>query len=206
MAIKLGTQFQLDIKGIDKRLFSELVGMEEGKFLIVKMPEIYHQQNISSFVSKKKEIVVRYLENGIVYGFETYIIKAIYDPSELLFIDFPIKIENFNLRKNKRILTYFPSKIVFDEEILNGQIINISKNGCLLTSDSDNYKKLNKLMKAEADILLTLFMPGVEEEMSIDGKVKNIQSKDKLIEIGINFVNMDIITRTQIHDFISATL
>lgn len=101
MAINIGTQFQLDISGIDKRLFSELVGMEEGKFLIVKMPEEYHQKNMGSFVSNKKEIVVRYLENGVVYGFETYIMKAIYDPSELLFIDFPIKIEILISEKTK---------------------------------------------------------------------------------------------------------
>lgn len=103
-------------------------------------------------------------------------------------------------------MTFFPAKIAFDEDIINGQIVNISKKGCMFSASSKNLSKFDKLLKDKAEVLITLFMPGVEEELSIDGKIKNVREKNNKLEIGTYFKNMDIITRTQIHEFISSSL
>ncbi|OPZ60944.1 MAG: hypothetical protein BWY87_00157 [Deltaproteobacteria bacterium ADurb.Bin510] len=47
-------------------------------------------------------MIVRYLYNGTVYGFQTKLIEYITSPTKLFFLDYPRIIEHHDLRQEKR--------------------------------------------------------------------------------------------------------
>lgn len=99
---KVETALRIQIIGSKAQLASELIGIEDGRYLMIKMPPIYSMVDASGLLYKGNTIFVRYLHNDTVFGFQSqisnFIIKA-----ELIFIYYPNKIENYDLRGHKRI-------------------------------------------------------------------------------------------------------
>ena len=125
--IELGTHLQIEIKGIQLSLKSELIGMEVGKFLIVKMHQI--DKTITGQL-EKSEIIVTYLRKDAILGFQSSVISIISIPGDLVFIEYPESIENHNMRAHQRVECFLPAKFDIGHNIVEGAIIDISNEGC----------------------------------------------------------------------------
>lgn len=182
--IELGTHIQLEIKGMDLSLKSELIGMEVGKYLILKS----HQVDDDKLkLLKKNKIVAKYLHKHVVLGFQTKAISIISDPENIIFLEYPEIIENYNIRTEQRFHCFFPVKVEIAYNIVEGIILDINVEGCCCM-----VKDLKIFDEQSLDkIVLYLQDMNMKNELALLGKIKSIRRKKDELHIGIMFDKMN---------------
>ena len=78
-----GTEVLIELAGLKLRIKSSVVGMEKGRYLIVRISD---QDLIGSFRSelvKEGPMVLRFLHDNIIYGFSTGILAVVSAPAKL---------------------------------------------------------------------------------------------------------------------------
>ncbi len=201
--MNVGIIFRLHIEGVSRRLSSELIGIEDGKYLIVKMPPLHTMKNVSSLLAKENEITVKYMYKGTMFGFKSHVIELIHSPFKLVFIKYPEVIESFDVRGNKRVECFLPASIKIAEHIIEGSITDVSRAGCLFSVEAHEYEDRINLLELNNEIRMGFYLPGVEEELSIDAKQRSVIKDSDNTSIGIEFVKMDNFVQTKLFDFLS---
>ncbi len=201
--MQIGTTLKIQLEGSQCRLTSELIGVEEGKYLIIKMPPIQSMGNAASSIYKGSNIVIRYVHKGTVFGFKSRIISFITNPVKLMFLDYPKNIENQNLRSHKRIDCYLPANAKIAHNTVEGTVTDLSKEGCLFTAKRVNIEKSADQLQIDNEIGTSFSLPGVEEKLDIPGKQKNIKKDRDSVRIGILFSDMGIEVQEKLYDFLS---
>ncbi len=199
----IGTTLKIQLEGSQSRLTSELIGVDEGKYLIINMPPIQSMGNAASSIYKGGDIVVRYVHKGTVFGFKSRIKHFITAPVKLIFIEYPKKIENQNLRAHKRIDCYLPANAKIADNTVEGTVTDLSKEGCLFTAKRMNIEKSADQLQIDNEIGISFQLPGVEEKLDIPGKQKNIKKDRDNVQIGILFSDMGIEVQEKLYDFLS---
>jgi c-di-GMP-binding flagellar brake protein YcgR len=202
--MKIGATLKLQIGGTDARLTSELIGVEEDKYLIIRMPPVPSVGTVSNLLSllyKGNTVVVRYLHKGTIFGFKSCIYHVITDPVKLIFLEYPKKVEDYNLRAHRRVDCYLPASVGVAGNTIEGAITDISREGCHFTVEKSKVKRLILQIDKEVDISFQL--PGVGEKLTIAAKQKTIKKDKNSINIGVEFINMDNKTEERIYDFLS---
>ncbi len=201
--MQIGTALKIQLEGSQSRLSSELIGVEEGKYLIIKMPPIQTMGNAASSIYKGGSVVIRYLHKGTVFGFKSRIIHFITSPVKLMFLDYPKRIENQNLRAHKRIDCYLPANASIADNTIEGTITDISREGCQFTVKKLKLDDSANLLKIDNEISLNFQLPGVEKKLTITGKLKSIKKDKDNVNIGILFSDIGIEVQEILHGFLS---
>ncbi len=201
--MNIGTIFRLQIKGARRRLSSELIGIEDGKYLIVRMPPLHTMENVSTLLIKGNEIAVKYMYKGTIFGFQSQIIDLIYNPFKLVFIKYPEKIESFDFRGHKRVECFLPANIRIAEHIIEGCITDISKAGCLFDVEVPKLESSKNLLELKDEISVNFQLPGVEQELSVTAIQRSIKRDNNSASIGIEFVKMDSDVQAKLFGFLS---
>jgi len=201
--LNIGVILRLQIKGAKRRLSSELIGIEDGKYLIVKMPPLYTMENVPTFLIKGNEIAVKYVYKGAIFGFQSQIIDLIHKPFKLVFIKYPEEIESYDFRGNKRVECFLPAYIKIAEHIIEGRITDISRAGCLFTIETPEHEGSINLLELNNEICIGFHLPGIEEELSVDAKQRSIKRDTDGTSIGIEFTKMDSSVQTKLFSFLS---
>jgi hypothetical protein len=184
ISLEIGVPFQLKLVDVAFPLQSVLVGMEIDEYLIIKIPSQF--SNVKHKLYPGVEIIVRYIYQGIVFGFQTKLTDVIFKPVKLLFLEYPKIIEHHELRSHKRAHSIFPATIQIKDKISNGAIIDISKSGCrchILATP----KNLLPPAQIDEDILLTCKFPGLNGDHKIMGIIRNIEKSRKDLIMGVEF-------------------
>lgn len=206
IAIDFGTELQLEIDGVAGRVRSELVGMEHGKYLIVKTPTVAHLGGIGGKLYAGNRVVVRYVYGGSVYGFETSVIDAIATPVRVVFLTCPKVVNERNIRSNRRIETLLPARIALGDQTAEGTVTDISTSGCHFRIKAHKgaapFAVKNMIDK---DVELSVQLPGVSGELSLLGKLKNERKEEGTVELGIAFGDLDEQTQSRIASYIELT-
>ncbi len=159
--MNIGTTFRLQIKGAKRRLSSELIGIEDGKYLIIKMPPMHTMDNVSGLLRNGNDVAVKYMYKGTIFGFQSQIIDLIYNPFKLVFIEYPEKIESYDFRGNKRVECFLPANIRIAEHKIEGCITDISKAGCLFDIETPELEDGINLLELNNEICVGFHLPGV---------------------------------------------
>jgi len=199
----IGTIFRLQIEGTRRRLSSELIGVDDGKYLIVKMPSLHIMENVSNLLVKGNGITVKYMHKGTMFGFQSPIIDLIHKPFKLVFIKYPDKTDSYDVRGNKRVECFLPASLKIAEQILEGSITDISRAGCLFTIDKHEHEGLINLLELNNEIRIGFYLPGIAEELSANADQKGIKIDTDGSSIGIEFVEMDSSVKAKLIDFLS---
>ena len=199
----IGTTLKIQLEGSQSRLTSELIGVDEGKYLIINMPPIQSMGNAAGSIYKGGTIVVRYVHKGTVFGFKSHITHFITTPVKLIFIEYPKKIENQNLRSHKRIDCYLPANAKIADNTVEGIVTDLSKEGCLFTVKKVNIEISADQLQVDNEIVVSFQLPGVEEKIDIPGKQKNIKKDRDNVQIGILYSDMGIEVQEKLYDFLS---
>lgn len=201
--MNIGIIFRLKIKGAKRRLSGELIGIDDGKYLIVKMPPLHTMENVSTHLVKGNEVSVKYMYKGAIFGFQSPIIDIIYKPFKLVFIKYPERIDSFDFRGNKRVECFLPANLKIAEQIIAGSITDISRAGCLFTLETVVNKGNINLLELNNEISVGFYLPGIEEELSIDAKQRSVKNDTDSASIGIEFSKMDSTVQTKLFGFLS---
>ncbi len=188
----IGTKldFQLLLKR-EHRISVELIGIEDDKFIIIKLPSSLASNDFPCFKAGSPGVIRMLLEgtNGICIAFRTEVVSTINYPSKLVFFQFPSQLQTLVLRKENRVDVFFKSSMRIvndksrnDSNELSGHIIDISPNGCRFKTKMPVKSTLKRTVK------LTMKMNNGERLETI-GMIKNVKLLDGDYFIGIQFAN-----------------
>ncbi len=184
-------------------LSSELIGVDDGKYLIVKMPPLHTMENVSNLLVKGNEITVKYMYKGTMFGFQSPILDLLHKPFKLVFIKYPDKINSYDVRGNKRVECFLPANVKIAEHIIEGSITDISRAGCLFAIEASEHEGFINQLKINNEIRLGFYLPGIAEELGADADQKSIKIDTDGSSIGIEFVEMDDSVKAKLIDFLS---
>jgi c-di-GMP-binding flagellar brake protein YcgR len=201
--MKLGTTLNIQIKGSQSRLTSEVIGVVEGEYLIIRMPPLNSTGDTSNLPSEGNTVIVRYLYEGTVFSFKSRISHFITAPGKLIFIEYPEKIENQNLRAHKRIDCYLPANIKVADNTIGVAISDISRGGCEVTVEKLKIENSPGLLGVDNEIGVSFKLPGVEKILTATGKQKYIKKDKDNVHIGILFSDLGIEVQEILYDFLS---
>lgn len=180
----LGTALQIEIQGLDAKIKTKLIGMENWEYLILKAPVGY--AGIRSKMVEGNKVVVRFVQEGSVYGFESFILGVTDKPTSLLIIDYPRTVAEKSLRQAQRKDCYITAAITIDGEESEGAVVDISKGGCRciapnLTSDDIAGPQIG------SSITLVFDSPAENWQMVLEGMIVNTTEYHAAARLGIKF-------------------
>ena len=183
LQLSVGEKFLIHFSGEKDNIKTEVVGYSDGEFVIIRAPLI---PGIRQKVLEKSEIIVRYFNEGTVYGFKSNLINYLSKPEPLLFITYPSNIEIMELRQNRRVSCNIPAKIYIEDKDQQGLILDISIQGCRVFIDGLSKSEINKFGHEEP-IYLDLSLLTERENVQIKGVIKNINTQQNSLFLGIQF-------------------
>jgi c-di-GMP-binding flagellar brake protein YcgR len=213
LSIDIGAEVQLEMDGISERLRCHVIGMRPGEYLIITIPEVRIPGGITYKFAAGRSLLVRYMHQGTVFGFETIVLGTTTHPARLVFLRYPRIIQEHNIRQQPRVECLLPSKISLSEKkpgdkkpaektastpsanektaggkTIEGNVLDLSESGC-------RFRLKNATLQAEKIVLdntdpavtLNLQLPGVPGELTLPGLLRNRKEDSDKTEIGISF-------------------
>jgi len=175
------------------RLKLPLIGYELGKYIILKYPKVMSTSEYKDVLIEGNVLIVRYLmegSKGECFAFRSSIKSVSQYPEKLLFIEYPKKIENRQLRTQQRTSIHLPAVIMLEDTNdskstkINGIIGDISAKGCGFTFKTKSVNaKVNR-----RDIFVCLQSP-TDGEVQIPARVCNSRNDSGIVSVGIQFID-----------------
>jgi hypothetical protein len=200
--MEIGITLKIQIEGTKSRLTSELIGVEKGEYLVIKMPPVQFMDNLSNVLYKGNSIIVRYIHKGIVYGFKSHISHFITNPAKLIFIEYPNRIESHELRAHKRLDCYLPANVKITDSTRDGTITDISREGYHIVIEKAKVAN-SLLLQVDNEIGVSFQLPGVAEKLTVEGRQKNIKQDNDNVGIGAEFSNMNHEVQDRLYNFLA---
>ncbi|MBN1548003.1 MAG: flagellar brake protein [Syntrophaceae bacterium] len=200
--IPVGTFLKIDIEGISYRLNSEIVGYEKSEYLIIKMPKSSNINYLKTKFYRGNKIIIRYLDRGTVYRFETEIIGIMYDPARLILTKYPKIVSEYDLRDKRRYECFIPAQAKLDQDTYLGMIVDISENGCLLMLKASENDKLPASNIGD-QFEFTIVIPGTDVGQKLSMEIRNIKRDSNVCFLGGNFIQINEELKKTMADYIS---
>lgn len=183
--IQLATPVQLQMRQATDRIPAKLIGLEHSKFMILSVATMSSSDQKDLFV-QGKTVVARYIHEGSALGFETTIMGLSLTPLRLLFLNYPEKMEDMNLRKHQRRDCYLPAELMVGDKTAGGFILDISMGGSCFTCKSLLIFEVDD-MEIGKKATLKVGIPGVEGKLSLEGLIRNIRTGAEGCFFGLQF-------------------
>lgn len=144
--------------------------------------------------------IVRFVKDGVAYGFHTKMLSKLYSSVPIIFFEYPDNISNFALRKSQRVETNIPARIMglkkeHDVIVDSARIVDISETGCLLEVAFDELAEI----ETGKEFYLTFKL--WDESFEVDCTVKNIRKKEGHYLLGTAFKDIPESNKEIIQDF-----
>lgn len=182
--IDTGVTVQLHFHGDDARHHGTVVGMDPDRFLIVKL----HDSTMLdlSKLFQGNSVIVRYLHNGVVHGFESQSRGHITSPDRLLFVSYPVIVATQELRRQKRTACLLPATMRHADNEAVGRLCDLSVAGALFNialPDADASFPEN-----QTEFELEFLLPGSAEPLATQATVRNQNRQDRPgYSLGVEF-------------------
>jgi hypothetical protein len=199
VVLLLGMKLQIEVQGASGRFTSSVRGLEPGAYVLASIPPRRELVDTSDLLVNGIKAVVRYMHNGMVFGFKTTIMGAVYSPARLLFLEYPNVVESYNLRSYARVPCFLPAKIKLGSSEIDGAVVDLSKGGCQVRIFEMNQLRHGVVpTSGNEELILSLQLPGAESNVSLNGKLKQIKKAREWLAAGICFNDLNEQTRHQL--------
>jgi len=198
ISISVGIQVFLEIEGLADRIKSKVIGYQSGEYLLVQLPLMC---DLKHHLAPNGWVTMRYLHDGVVFGGRFRIIDAIARPFRLLFLSYPLRFENHNLRQKERIDCYILAKARYNDASFDGVVLDISCHGCRFATKHEGKGESKKVATGET---LRLFFPllGMEGDIEFGGVIRHIAEREDKIHLGVAFDRIDEDIKARIDDYV----
>ncbi|MCK5165151.1 MAG: DUF4388 domain-containing protein [Desulfobacula sp.] len=187
--LEIGIKLLIDFDDRAVSFRSTLVGIEHGKYLLLKAPGPFARIDHDLF--KIEDLIIKSLYKGTIYAFRSKLMSIISKPSKLMFIEYPRQIEHHELRLHKRFKCSIVTQIEVNKKERGGVIENISIGGCLCVIESFSTDKNFTHDLLNGLIPFRCHFPGSKGEVSFRGEIKNTRMKSDEIVVGIKFIYLE---------------
>lgn len=177
------------------RLRLTLVGYDLGRYILLKYPVVSNTSEYKDVLVEGNVIIVRYLlegDKGECCAFRSTIKNISTYPEKMIFLEYPEKIENRQLRLEQRTSIHIPAAIMIEEDenneemIINGAISDISLKGCGFSFESNS----SGTNVNQRKIFVCLQNHG-SADMKISAQVCNSRNDKGIVTVGIQFLETD---------------
>lgn len=199
--LSIGFPLQIVLEGVDEPFETHVIGKEPGRFLIVKKPDLLDGE---FSLSEQDTIQLRFLHLGDMYECQSTVLNISTDPFPLIFLDYPAAIESISARRTRRIACFIPALMGFDEENVDGIILNMSQIGCRFFLKTESFKETPPVIDDFVSLDFTVM--GAEGVLKFKGVVRNIQTTERGQNYGIEFLNIPYEFVTQIDSYIDTAM
>ncbi len=197
LEISIGTPLKMEIEGVDEQVGGVFVGMAPSEFLVVQAPRIFAYRN-SLFEGNR--LVVRYLYSGRVFGFHCEVAGSLYKPNiKLLFLSYPEKVEELNLRKHERVECCIPSVLTVGESKIKGNILDLSIGGCMFTAQDRNIP----VVEVGQKVGLICTLPGVSGTHTLNCITRNVSKDSSKLRLGLQFHDLSSVLLSEIDSYMN---
>ncbi|KJR41627.1 pilus biosynthesis protein PilZ [Candidatus Magnetoovum chiemensis] len=146
--LEVGNTISIHLQRNNTYVGTPIVGWEKGHYIITKIPYIKPSSAEPARpinLEKSNKYIMRFIKDGVAYGFESEVLTVQFYPAPLCFFVYPAVFESMKVRKHKRIKTSIPSKIVPYErdDLLDAQIVDFSETGCLVKTVFEEKRRVN---------------------------------------------------------------
>lgn len=173
----------ISLDALNNHIHGDLIGVETGKYLVIKLPKIDRIARENLKVGAP--LIIRYLHKGSVFAFQTNIIGSISIPVELVFLTFPLIVSRHELRRNPRVDCHLLSELNWEKEKLPGMVVDLSVDGCRFISNelNGNYSSHSQ----SKDVVLNLNQSHDYGLNEFYGVVRQLKVKHTACQMGIEF-------------------
>lgn len=183
LRVELGAPIQLDIKGVEGRLDSTVVGILPGQFLVVTRPKT--RTRLQSNLHRGNTVVIHYVVDGDLIAFRSRVLATRSEPGKLLFLSCPKVTIERSLRADRRIDCRLPARVSVNGQECAAVVLDLSMAGarCVLrTVDRET-----AVATEGAVVILHLRLPGRSAAIHLAGKVRATPHEGESGELGIEF-------------------
>lgn len=184
--IQLGTRMLLSINGTEDKHGTELVGLVPYEYLIFKMPMV---PGVRTRLVPGESLTMRFLYQGTIIGFRTYIIALISKPGALVFVEYPDSLEQYELRSHKRLKCLIPAEVHCAHGVQRGAIVDLSAGGCKICLDIKRTDPFHSITAQDMLVLKANLFAGGESTLSC--VCRNVETERSSLILGMSFSNMD---------------
>ncbi len=165
---------------------TKLVGLHPFDFIILKLPPV---PGLKEKFLKGSAVIVRYLNHGVVYGFNSQVLALTTAPCPLVFLAYPHQYEKLSLRKSLRIQCLVPCKVYNENGEHNGYIVDLGVGGCRINFAAKEAAELPEL-QAGSDVYLDFILCGCQDLFVIKGLLRHILEGEDKFSLGIEFLGI----------------
>jgi c-di-GMP-binding flagellar brake protein YcgR len=191
LRMELGQPALLQIAGDDQRYRTRFYGMVPNEYIFLRMPV---QPGIRPRLEANAEVVVRYIHDGVINGFVGVLERHFLDPTPILILAYPNKLESLSLRDSERVLTFIPAEGTLEGQHIRGEILDLSGSGCKFVLE-EGQGPAGRQPPSEDDerptINLTFGLPATSELVSAPGYVAAMERDRGRLVLGVEFARMD---------------
>jgi c-di-GMP-binding flagellar brake protein YcgR len=139
--------------------------------------------------------VVRFIHMGLVYGYESMLMKQYSTPVSIWVMRYPDEIQTVNLRKSERMSTFIPASFDSGEGVITGAIVDISEGGGYFVAPG--HAAIQPGQTAQMDMAL----PNGEKITGYECKICTVKPNGSKVSFGINFNQLDTVNSQKIRAF-----
>jgi c-di-GMP-binding flagellar brake protein YcgR len=179
-------------EGKNIRAQSNVIGWTRPQCLIAAAPQF---DSPLSELAETAALVVRYLHEGVVYGFVTKVLKKYDEPTPMWCLEYPPAVEVKNLRRWPRIKVLLPAKTT------DGQtwyILDLSREGALIA--------VSREVDVGEELRLSFPLPDGNQVDNLKMSVVRLQRTAAEQTIGVRFTSTDATKLSRIEGYVDTYL
>ncbi len=202
IALEIGTKIKMELDELDRSLVTTMVGMVPDEYLLITPPS--PASALVDVMASSDRIIIKYLHMGRLYMFKTRLQKAIDEPHQLLFLDYPLVIHYHELRRARRTSIFIPGTLTLtgDDEF-SVALIDLNGLGCLCQIRVKGNPPLPALA-IDTQVHLRCLLPGLVESQQVTGIVRNFKSSSTEARIGLAFSGLPSHLREVIKRYVAS--
>jgi len=186
LELTMGNELVVMLPGRPGGYRGSIIGFDAYEYIVanVRMP-----QAIRSSLSYRDEIIVKYLNEGTVYGFRSNILNHVTRPAPLVFFTYPNSIEKLDLRRASRFNCNIDGTIyTMEGKGYDCLVLNVSETGCMVAASANARDPLNNV-DVDDDMLVAMQL-GSLGTIKLPIAIKNISKEKGTVRFGSMFLDI----------------
>ncbi|MEE9542656.1 MAG: PilZ domain-containing protein [Thermodesulfobacteriota bacterium] len=204
--VNAGTDLVIEISDLNLRIKSMMVGIDHDEFVLAKLSPNDLGDDFRSETIEEKPVTIMYRHGDVVYRFNTTLLNEVTEPARLFFFKYPDKIDELGARNKTRHACLVPAQTMLGNDIVDMDILDLSKEGCLCSIKAQakkNDEPLYDQMQVDIKVDILVNFPVTNEPLNLSGKIRNISRGIDKVKLGIVFDDSNPAVKSKVEEFLA---